>query len=77
MVKGRKNKEYTEGNAAMDWKGSKSKYEPTSVPSFVKPKRLFRQSSLCKNEDPDTWITTLEELVMKLEDMGLIMTDDQ
>jgi hypothetical protein len=38
---------------------------------------IFRQSSLCKNEDPDAWITTLEEFRMKLEDMISAMTDDQ
>jgi hypothetical protein len=32
---------------------------------------------LTRNEDPDAWIITLEELRMKLEDMGSIMTDDQ
>ena len=46
-------------------------------PLRVKTERLFRQSSLTRNEDPDAWITTLEELRMKLEDMGSIMTDDQ
>jgi hypothetical protein len=38
---------------------------------------MFRQSFLCKNEDPDAWIKTLEELRIKLEDMGLAMIDDQ
>jgi gag-polypeptide of LTR copia-type/Zinc knuckle len=77
MVKGCKNKDYTEGNATMAWERLKNKYEPTSAPSLVKTERLFRQSSLTRNEDPDAWITTLEELRMKLEDMGSIMTDDQ
>ena len=77
MVKGCKNKDYTEGNAAMAWERLKNKYEPTSAPSLVKTERLFRQSSLSKNEDPDAWITTLEEFRMKLEDMGSAMTDDQ
>jgi hypothetical protein len=45
-------------------------YEPTSDPYLVMTKRLFRQSLLCKNEDPDSWIITLEELRMKLENMG-------
>ena len=77
MVKGCKNKDYAEGNATMAWERLKNKYEPTSAPSLVKTERLFRQSSLSKNEDPDAWITTLEELRMKLEDMGSAMTDDQ
>jgi gag-polypeptide of LTR copia-type len=77
MVKGCKDKDFTEGNATMAWERLKNKYEPTSAPSLVKRERLFRQSSLTRNEDPDAWISTLEELRTKLEDMGSIMTDDQ
>jgi hypothetical protein len=43
----------------------------------VNTKRMFRQSSLCKNKDPDAWITTLKEFRMNIEDMGSAMTDDQ
>jgi hypothetical protein len=32
---------------------------------------------LCKNEDPDSWITNLEEFRMKLDNIGSSMTDDQ
>jgi hypothetical protein len=77
MVKGCKNKDYTEGNAAMAWERLKNKYEPISAPSLLKTERMFRQSSFCKNEDKDSWITTLGEFRMKLEEMGSIMTDDQ
>ena len=48
MVKGCKNKDYTEGNSAMAWERLKNKYEPTSDPSLVKTERLFRQSTLSK-----------------------------
>jgi hypothetical protein len=61
MVKGCKNKHYTEVNKAMTWERLKNNYEPTSIPSLVKSERMFRQKSLCKNEDPDAWITTLGE----------------
>jgi hypothetical protein len=39
--------------------------------------RIFRQSSLCNNEDPNAWITTIEEYRMKIEDMASVVTDDQ
>jgi hypothetical protein len=77
MVKGCKNKDYTEGNEAMAWERLTNKYEPTSVPSLVKTERLFTKISFCKNEDPDAWITTIEKFRMKLEDMGSAVTDDQ
>jgi hypothetical protein len=38
---------------------------------------MFSQSSFCKNEDPDAWITILEEFRMMLYNMGSVMTDDQ
>jgi hypothetical protein len=55
MMKGCKNKDYTEGNAAMTQERLKNKYEATLAPSLVKTKRLLRQSSLCKNELTDAW----------------------
>ena len=61
----------------MAWERLKNKYDPTSAPSLVKTERLFRQSSLTKNEDPDAWIAILEEFRMKLKDMGSVITDDQ
>jgi hypothetical protein len=70
MVKGYNNKDYTEGNSAMAWEKLKSKYDPNSAPSFVKRETLFRQRSLCKNQDPDAWVTSLEKFIMKLEEMG-------
>jgi hypothetical protein len=38
---------------------------------------VLRQSSLNRNEEPDAWINILVELMIKLEDMGSVMTDDQ
>jgi hypothetical protein len=44
---------------------------------LVKTERLFRECKLGKDEDPETWITNLEDLRLKLEVMGSFMTDDQ
>jgi hypothetical protein len=44
---------------------------------LVKTERLLRECKLGKDEDPETRITNLEDLRMKLEVMGLFMTDDQ
>jgi gag-polypeptide of LTR copia-type len=38
---------------------------------------MFRESRLGKNEDPEIWINNLEDLRIKLETMGSVMTDDQ
>ena len=59
LLKECKNKNHTEGNTAVAWENLKNMYEPTSAPSLVKPERLFLQSSLTRNEDPDAWIITI------------------
>jgi hypothetical protein len=38
---------------------------------------MFRDSRLGRNEDPEVWINSLEDLQIKLEAMGSSMTDDQ
>jgi hypothetical protein len=60
MIQGYKSKDYTGVDAALAWERLRDKYEPNSAPSLVKTERMFRQRSLCKNEDPDAWITTIE-----------------
>jgi hypothetical protein len=69
MVHECKNLDHTEGNAAIDWERLKNKYEPTSAPSLVKQIGCLDRAHQLK--------TILEELRMKLEDMGSVMTNDQ
>ena len=38
---------------------------------------MCRESKLNKDEDPEVWITNLEDLRLKLEVMGSSMTDNQ
>jgi hypothetical protein len=39
--------------------------------------KLHRQYALNKNQDSDIWITELEDLRMKLEELGSSITDNQ
>jgi hypothetical protein len=77
LVKGCKNKDYAYGNASMAWKRLKNKFEPSSTPSLVKLEKQFRQYSLKKGQDPDIWITKLEDYRMRLEDFGSSISDNQ
>jgi gag-polypeptide of LTR copia-type len=77
IVKSGKTKEFEDGNAALAWGKLKKKYDCISAPSSVKTERMFRESRLGKNEDPEMWINNLEDLHIKLETMGSSMTDDQ
>jgi hypothetical protein len=53
IVKSCKSKEFEDGNAALAWENLKKKYDPLSAPSLVKTERMFRESRLGKNEDPE------------------------
>jgi hypothetical protein len=61
LVKGCKNKDYADGNASMSWERLKDKFEPSLAPSLVKLEKQFRQCSLKKGQDPEIWITGLED----------------
>jgi hypothetical protein len=77
LVKGCKNKDYADGNASMAWERLKNKYEPQSAPSLVKMEKQFRQSALKKVQDPDVWITELEDYRMKLDELGSSISENQ
>jgi hypothetical protein len=62
IVKSCKSKEFEDGNAALAWEKLKKKCDPISAPSLVKTERMFRESRLGKNEDPEIWINNLEDL---------------
>jgi hypothetical protein len=72
-----KTKDYPDGNGAIAWERLKNKYEPVSAPSMVKLERQFRELSLKKGQDPEIWITELEDLCVKLENMGSCITENQ
>jgi hypothetical protein len=61
IVKGCKSKDYPDGNALTSWEKLKNKYEPVSAPSIVKLDKQLRYSSLNKGQDPEVWITEMEE----------------
>jgi hypothetical protein len=53
LVKGFKNRDYADGNAAMAWERLRNKFEPQSAPSLVKREKQFRQCALNMGQDPD------------------------
>jgi gag-polypeptide of LTR copia-type len=77
LVKGCKSKEYPDGNPAIAWERHKNKFEPVSAPSMLMLEKQFRTSSLKKGENPEVWITELEDLHIRLEDMGSTNSDNQ
>jgi len=63
-------KESPDGNAASAWERLKNKYELVSAPTLVELEKQFRELSLKKGQDPEVWITELEDLYVRLETMG-------
>jgi hypothetical protein len=44
---------------------------------MVKLEKQFRELSLKKGQDPEVWITELEDLRIKVENMGSCTTENQ
>ena len=79
LVKSCKNSDYPDGHAFKAWTKLINKFVPKSAPSLLKLKRAFNRSKLTStSKDPDEWITDLEDLREKLENMtpSHTMTDN-
>ncbi len=75
IVTGSKNTNLPEGDAALAWKRLHDKYAPKLAPKKLELRRAFQISKLKNSDqDPETWITYLEGLRMKLNLNNL--TDD-
>jgi gag-polypeptide of LTR copia-type len=77
IVKGCKSKDHPDGNAAIAWNKVKNNCKQMSAPSMVKLDKQFRDSVLKKGEDPEVWITQLEDICVRLEDMGSGISERQ
>jgi hypothetical protein len=51
--------------------------QPVSAPSTVNLEKQFIELSVKKDLDPEVWITELEDLCVKLKNMGSCITENQ
>ncbi len=77
IVRNSKSKDYEDGNIEVAFKNLRRKYAPQNAPSLAKLHKSFYGASLKKNVDPDVFITYLEDIRSRMEDMKSTMTDDQ
>jgi gag-polypeptide of LTR copia-type len=77
ILRGCKSKGYPDVNVITAWENLKNKYEHTFAPSMVKLDKQFRDSSLKKGKEPKVWITQLEEISIRLGEMGLEILEQQ
>jgi gag-polypeptide of LTR copia-type len=54
------------GSAREAWKRLNNKFEPKTATSCLRLQNLFHKSYLQSSQDPDKWITELEELRMRI-----------
>ena len=69
MVKGAKTRELPDGDSHLAWQRLREKYEPTTTVSRLSLMKEF-QAKILKNvkQDPDVWITELEDLRSRIND---------
>lgn len=77
LVRAAKSKDYQDGNAMAAYKRLKSKYAPETGPTLTKLHKAFYSSKLKRNSDPDVFITELEDIRVRMEEMSSSMTDEQ
>ena len=66
MVKGSKTKDFPDGDCCVAWKRLNEKFEPTTTQSRLDLKREFQSLVLKGRNDPDIWLTKLEDTMMKI-----------
>lgn len=76
IVKGCKSTDFPDGNASIAWTRLKAKYASTTAPSLLKQKHEYDQSRIKPGQDPDEWITNLEEQRARLKEMNFNITDE-
>jgi hypothetical protein len=77
IIRGWNIEDYQDGNGSIVCERLKNKYEPVSASSMVRLEKQFRELSLKKGQNPKIWITELEDLCIKLENMDSCITENQ
>jgi gag-polypeptide of LTR copia-type len=77
LIRASKSKDYPDGNITIAWKRLKEKYAPSTAPTLAKYQKQFFGAKLRKGADPDQFITYLEDLRLKMEEMNSPLTDVQ
>ena len=78
IVSGSKTEALPDGDASLAWSRLNKKYEPKTAPSRLMLKKKFT-SSVLRNarDDPDEWLTDLENLKDRLNEAGSKCSDEE
>ena len=75
IVRNAKTKDLPDGDAFLAWTNLKKKFAPQTAPTEMSLYSNFHSSKLQSGEDPDIWICHLEDLRIRLGEMGTKMED--
>ena len=70
LIKGSKSKEFAEGSAREAWKRILNRFEPKKAPNRLQKKKKIQNLKLKYGQDPDIYISELEDLVTQYRDAG-------
>ena len=70
LIKGSKSKEFAEGSAREAWKRLVNKFEPKKAPNRLQKKKKIQNLTLKYGQDPDIYISVLEDLITQYKDAG-------
>ena len=77
LVRTSKTDNYPDGSANIAWTKLVRKFEAKTKPSLLKLKKIFLASKLNrKTDDPDYWITMLDDIRVKIKDINNKGIDD-
>ena len=78
IVKGSKNDDFKEGSARLAWWRLENKYAAKNAPNLLKLQEQYTDCRLKKKtQDPDIWITQLEDYRYQMDEMGETVSDKQ
>jgi hypothetical protein len=80
LVMSSKTTDYEDGHAGNSVEKLIKKFMPKTAPTLVKLHKEFYSSSITKlspGSDPDVWMTELERIRLRMEEMGSQMSDNQ
>ena len=77
IINGATNTNFPDGDATLAWKHLSEKYQATSALSRLMLRKKFKNYTLKnKQQDPDIWLTELENIQCQLEEAGHTMSDN-
>ena len=75
-VKGSRTSDIEDGDSSLAWKRLNDKFAPKTAPSRLNLRNQFQSSFLQTRQDPDEWLTHLEDLRARLAEANSYISDE-